>query len=127
MEFLGPQWPSGRKASPVSREVPADTKNVPTYCHPPSQTPATAQNQLDNVFASRRFHDDINISALNFVQEWQSERSLSTAGGFPDRMTLLIQGRNRKTHSNGTVWCPMGGTPMATRSVIGRQILGETL
>ena len=30
MEFLGPQYPAGRRASPASRQVPPDTKNVPT-------------------------------------------------------------------------------------------------
>ena len=42
---------------------------MPTY-HTTRQTPATARNQLDYVFASRGFHESIRVSALNSVEEW---------------------------------------------------------
>ena len=48
-EFMGPQHPNGRMASPTPGGIPADTKNVPTY-HTTRQQPDTAANQLDYVF-----------------------------------------------------------------------------
>ena len=69
IEFLGPQHPSGRRASPPSPDVPLDTKNVPTY-HTVRQNPKTARNQLDYVFASRGFHESIRVRALNSFEEW---------------------------------------------------------
>ena len=69
LEFLGPQYPAGRRACPASPDVPPDTKNVPTY-HTTRQTPATARNQLDYAFASRGFHESIRVRALNSVEEW---------------------------------------------------------
>jgi len=49
--------------------LPADTANVPTY-HTTRQTPATAANQLDYVFASRGFHSCVSARALNDPDEW---------------------------------------------------------
>lgn len=69
LEFMGPQYPNGRLADPPSRDVPEDTKNVPTFCHS-SQTPAAARNQLDYVFASRGFHESVSVRAMNGVDEW---------------------------------------------------------
>ncbi|MDE2802717.1 MAG: endonuclease/exonuclease/phosphatase family protein [Chloroflexota bacterium] len=69
MEFLGPQYPAGRQAWPTPYGLPADTRNVPTY-RTNRQTPATAQNQLDYVFASRGFHESITARALNNSDEW---------------------------------------------------------
>ena len=36
MEFLGPQYPDGRKASPTPSGLPSDTRNVPTYYSVPA-------------------------------------------------------------------------------------------
>ena len=46
MEFLGPQYPVGRRACPSPQGLPPDTGNVPTY-HTTSQSRATAQDHLD--------------------------------------------------------------------------------
>ena len=70
-EFLGPQFPNGRRATPLPRGLPENTQNVPTY-YTTSQQPATAANQLDYVFASRGFHKSISVHALNGVEEWGS-------------------------------------------------------
>ena len=80
LEVLGPQYPHGRQADPTPDYLPADTRNVPTY-HTTSQTPETATNQLDWAFASRGFHEDITVRALNEVDEW----------GPSDHCRLLIE------------------------------------
>ena len=70
LEFLGPRYPEGgRRACPTPQGLPPDTRNVPTY-YTTRQTPATAQNQLDYVFASRGFHENVTVRALNTVEEW---------------------------------------------------------
>lgn len=70
LEFLGPQAPDGgRQAEPTPFGLPPDTRNVPTY-HTTRQKPATATNQLDYVFASRGFHEQITVRALNTPDEW---------------------------------------------------------
>ena len=82
MEFLGPQYPDGRRASPTPSGLPPDTRNVPTYYSILSgQSPETAQNQLDYVFASRGFHENIKVRAMNGVEEW----------GASDHCRLLIE------------------------------------
>ena len=80
MEFLGPRCPAGRRAWPTPRGLPHDTENVPTY-HTSRQSPSTAQNQLDYVFASRGFHKSVTVPALNSVEEW----------GASDHCRLLIE------------------------------------
>ncbi len=80
MEFLGPQYPAGRRACPTPQGLPPDTRNVPTY-HTVRQSPETAQNQLDYVFASRGFHESITVRAMNAVDEW----------GASDHCRLLIE------------------------------------
>ena len=80
LECLGPNDPNGRQADPAPRGLPADTKNVPTY-HSTRQSPKTAANQLDYVFASRGFHEGIHVRALNEVAEW----------GPSDHCRLLIE------------------------------------
>jgi len=69
LELVGPQYPAGRRASPTPVGLPADTRNVPTFCSN-RQTPETAQSQLDYVFASRGFHEQIKVRALNSPEEW---------------------------------------------------------
>ena len=71
LEFLGPQYPEGAKASPTPQGLPPDTKNVPTF-RTSRKSPATAQNQLDYAFASRDFHESITVRAMNSPEEWGS-------------------------------------------------------
>ena len=80
MEFLGPQCPDGRRASPTPYGLPPDTRNVPTY-YSPGRSPKSAQNQLDYVFASRGFHDSVKVRAMNGIEEW----------GASDHCRLLIE------------------------------------
>ena len=54
LEFLGPQLPNGRPAASSQPDVPADTKNVPTYYSPQQGSPAKADRQLDYVVALAR-------------------------------------------------------------------------
>ncbi len=70
-EYLGPQHPNGRKADPRPKHLPIDTQNVPTF-HSNLMSPMTAQLQLDHIFASRGFHENIQTRALNAVSEWGS-------------------------------------------------------
>ena len=81
LEFLGPQYPAGRQAEPTPQGLPATTKNLPTYYTTRQKIPARAQNQLDYVFASRGFHEQIKVRALNSVEEW----------GSSDHCRLLIE------------------------------------
>lgn len=79
MKFMGPQHPDGRQAHPTPHGLPPDTRNVPTF-YTTSQSPATAQNQLDYVFASRGFHESVTVRALDSVEDW----------GTSDHCRLLI-------------------------------------
>ena len=80
MEFLGPRYPAGRLACPTPQGLPPYTLNVPTY-HTVNRSPTTAQNQLDYVFASRGFHESVQVRAMNTVEEW----------GASDHCRLLIK------------------------------------
>ena len=71
LEYMGPQYPNGRRADPVPEHLPEDTGNVVTY-HSVRSSPATARLQLDHVFASRGFHESVRARALNGVDEWGS-------------------------------------------------------
>ncbi len=71
LEFLGPQYPDGRQASPTPHGLEPNTKNVPTY-HTARKSPETAENQLDYVFASRCFHEEVTVQAMNSPEEWGS-------------------------------------------------------
>jgi len=80
LEFLGPQSPDGRQSATPQPDVPADTKNVPTY-YTNKQSPADADRQLDYAFASRGFHESVRVRALNEVDEW----------GASDHCRLIIE------------------------------------
>lgn len=80
LQFMGPQYPDGRLADPPPQGVREDTRNVPTY-HTTRGTPATAENQLDYVFASRGFSRGVRTKALNSVEEW----------GCSDHCRILIE------------------------------------
>ncbi len=71
LEFIGPQAPNGRQAADPPAAQPPGSRNVPTFT-PIGQTPAQARSQLDFAFASRGFHESINVRALNEVDEWGS-------------------------------------------------------
>ena len=69
LQFVGPEYPNGRRADPWPDELPRESRCVPTYHHS-RQTPATATRQLDFVFASRSLADSVSVQALNQVDEW---------------------------------------------------------
>ena len=71
LEFIGPQAPNGRQAATPPPDVPAETRNVPTY-HTSRQSPADADRQLDYAFASRGFHEGVKVREINGVDEWGS-------------------------------------------------------
>ena len=69
LKFVGPQAPNGNQADPWPAELPAWSRNVPTY-HTSRQTPATATRQLDFVFASMSLADNVSVRALNAPSDW---------------------------------------------------------
>ena len=81
MEFLGPQVPNGRQPAARQPGTPADTKNLPTYYTARQRHAANAVRQLDYVFASRGFHEQVKVCALNGLEEW----------GPSDHCRLLIE------------------------------------
>ena len=70
LDYLGPQYPAGRRADPIPAHLNEDSLDVPTYYHVPTNTPAGAYVQLDHVFASRGFHQSVNVRAMNNVEDW---------------------------------------------------------
>lgn len=69
LPLVGPGCGAGRQADPWPEELPAGSRNVPTFHHA-RQTPATATRQLDFVFASRAMHGSIAVCARNAPEEW---------------------------------------------------------
>lgn len=72
LAFLGPQLPhGGNPPAPGAKmvDVPDDSKNVPTY-HTIKETPLEAKRQLDYAFASKGFHKQVTVRALNSPAEW---------------------------------------------------------
>ena len=67
--FVGPQAPNGRQADPRPAELPASSRDVPTY-HTPAQKAAGATRQLDFVFTSRAIADRVHVTALNDPAAW---------------------------------------------------------
>ena len=72
LKYMGPIYPAGRRAAPIPPHLNEESLDVPTYYHKPSNTPAGAYVQLDHVFASRGFHNDVRVRALNEEAEWGS-------------------------------------------------------
>ncbi len=72
LDYLGPQYPAGRRADPIPPHLNEASLDVPTYYNMPSNTPIGASVQLDHVFASRGFHEDVSVRAMNGVDEWGS-------------------------------------------------------
>ena len=83
LEFLGPRHPNGRQADPTPDFMRPANRNVVTY-HTPAQRPATANRQMDYAFASRGFHKNLEVKALNSAEEW----------GRSDHCRLLIDVTN---------------------------------
>ena len=71
LEYVGPTYPNGPRASPVPPHLTEISLDVPTY-HTTRGNPATAYVQIDHAFASRGFHDSVRTRALNGVEEWGS-------------------------------------------------------
>ena len=69
LDYVGPQYPAGRRADPIPAHLNEGALDVPTY-HTSSKTPAGAYVQIDHVFASRGFHKEVQAKALNRVEEW---------------------------------------------------------
>lgn len=69
LEFVGPQYPNGRRADPWPDELPPESANLPTY-HTNRQTPETATRQLDFVFASAGLAKQLRVRALNEPDQW---------------------------------------------------------
>ena len=69
LNFVGPKYPNGRQANPWPSELPVESLNVPTY-YTNRQSPLTATRQLDFVFASSDISDHIQVTALNYGEEW---------------------------------------------------------
>ena len=70
MDYVGPQYPAGRRADPIPDHLNEESLDVPTYYNKSSNTPAGAGVQIDHVFASRGFHKKVRAKALNRVEEW---------------------------------------------------------
>ena len=70
LEYLGPHYPNGRKASRNRDSLAPDSLNVPTYRTTHEKTPEAASQQLDYAFASRGFHKEVRVRAMNEVEEW---------------------------------------------------------
>ena len=78
LEYTGP-YPAGQRADTIPSHLPRNTKNVPTYRA--NKPPEDAQLQLDHVFASHGFHENVSVRAMNEVKEW----------GPSDHCRLLIE------------------------------------
>ena len=69
---LEPQAPNGRQAKTPATGEPMDSRNVVTYYLPGTNPETASNNQLHYVFASRGFHEDITVRAMNSVAQWGS-------------------------------------------------------
>lgn len=78
LEFIGPRWPDAdRQANPVPMGLPSDTENVPTYLSAQQMKAMRSADtftghQLDYVFASKGFDQDISVHAMNAPARWGS-------------------------------------------------------
>ena len=69
LPFVGPQYPEGVQAAPWPSELPAESKNVPTF-RKAKNNPASAERQLDFVFASIELHSRMKVRAMNDPMDW---------------------------------------------------------
>lgn len=78
LEFIGPRWPDAdRQANPVPMGLPSDTENVPTYLSAQQMKAMRSAgtftgHQLDYVFASKGFDQNISVHAMNAPARWGS-------------------------------------------------------
>lgn len=72
LEFLGPQYPNGRRAFRNREWLVPDSQNVPTFYTTYEKRPEAASQQLDYAFASRGFHGEVRVRAMNGLEEWGS-------------------------------------------------------
>ncbi|MCY7306985.1 MAG: hypothetical protein LH632_12725 [Rhodoferax sp.] len=70
LPFVGPQHPNGRQASPWPKELPGESRNVPTYYTAQQKMPERATRQLDFVFASPDLASRVDVRAMNEASEW---------------------------------------------------------
>ena len=70
LEFMGPQYPNGRRAVRNREWLSPDSQNVPTFYTTYEKKPEAASQQLDYAFASRGFHREVRVKALNGQEEW---------------------------------------------------------
>ena len=64
LSCVGPEYPNGLRADPWPKELPRGSRNVPTFRTNKKQ-PATANRQLDFVFASAELSESLTVTALN--------------------------------------------------------------
>ena len=69
LPFAGPQAPNGRQASPRPKELPQESRNVPTF-RTNRKEPKTATRQLDFVFVSESLAESVCVRALNEPGQW---------------------------------------------------------
>jgi exonuclease III len=70
LHFVGPHLPEGLPASPRPAELPIESRDVPTF-RTNELDPASAQRQLDFVFASAKLAKQlVRVTALNSPEEW---------------------------------------------------------
>jgi len=69
LQFVGPQFPAGRQAEPWPKELPLESKDVPTY-YPTQRDPRGATRQIDFVFCSPQLTSNVSVRALNGINEW---------------------------------------------------------
>jgi hypothetical protein len=69
LPFVGPQYPNGEQCTPWPRELPRDSKNVPTF-RTRNTDPSSGTRQLDFVFASRDLAPRVSVRARNAPSDW---------------------------------------------------------
>jgi endonuclease/exonuclease/phosphatase family metal-dependent hydrolase len=69
LPLVGPQHPDGEQCAPWPKELPRDSKNVPTFRRRKAD-PSTATRQLDFVFASKDLAPRLRVRACNAATEW---------------------------------------------------------
>ena len=78
LEFLGPQAPDGWQPAGPQPDVPADTKNVPTWVRN-GRPPEEANRQFDYAIASRGFHERVKVARPQPPGRMGPERPLPAA------------------------------------------------
>ncbi len=97
LPFVGPQAPhGGRQADPWPKELPCESRDVPTYYSIQQKAPAAATRQLDFVFASKALAHSLSVRALKRARRVGPQRPLPLG----DRgLVVLDQGPVELPHS----------------------------